>query len=447
MSDDLNFSDIDHPELLQNLQRMGVREPTDVQSQTIEAVLDGGDCVVSAPTGSGKTFAFLLPVMQTLLQTRARRSQVRALVLSPTRELARQIVEQARKLCSKESLNIVALTGGDHKKTQQSYLSDADVLVATPGRLAEYVGEAQVDLSALQYLVVDEADRTLDMGFANEVTQIALNCNPARQTLMFSATLQGAGVQEFIEALTDPDKCQRIDVSAVVDQRQLLKILVDDREHVAKLLPALFKGREFRRAMVFVNRREQADNLHSALQAAGCRSACLHGEMDSAVRKQVHKAFTSGEANILVATDLAARGLDIRGVDLVVNAELPYNVPAYIHRAGRTGRMGNEGCVISLVSAPAWNRMAAIERYLGASIESMVVEGLQAHYRGPKKTKASGKVAGTKKKVGKKSGAGLKRKPDQKDKPKAKQRLRDKKNIGKRRKPSPKSPAGDEGEG
>ncbi|UTF61356.1 DEAD/DEAH box helicase [Gilvimarinus sp. DA14] len=433
MSDFSFFSDIEHPALLQNLQRMGIEQPTEVQERTIEAVLDGSDCVVSAPTGSGKTLAFLLPIMQSLHSQRRKAGRIRALVLSPTRELARQIVEQGRKLSERESVNVVALTGGDHKQTQEAYLRDADLLVATPGRLAEYVGEARIDLSGLEFLVVDEADRTLDMGFANEVTQIALNCNPERQTLLFSATLQGAGVEEFINALTDADKRADIQVKNAMDNRTMEKILVDDREHVARLLPALLQQRDFRRAIIFVNKREQANALNESLKQAGCRAASLHGEMDAQLRKQVHKAFTSGEANILVATDLAARGLDISGVDLVINAELPYNVPSFIHRAGRTGRMGKEGCVISLVSAPAWNRMAAIEQFLGRPANKVKVTGFEANYKGPKKTRASGKVAGTKKSPAQKKKAAKSKKDD---KPKMKQRLRDRKNIGKRRKPS-----------
>ncbi len=438
VSDFSFFSDIDHPALLQNLQRMGIEQPTEVQERTIEAVLDGADCVVSAPTGSGKTLAFLLPVMQALHTDRRKSGRIRALVLSPTRELVRQIVEQGRKLCDRAAVNVVALTGGDHKQTQESYLRDADLLVATPGRLAEYVGEARIDLSALEFLVVDEADRTLDMGFANEVTQIALNCNPERQTLLFSATLQGAGVEDFIAALTDPDKRSDIQVENAMDKRAMEKILVDDREHVTRLLPALLSERRFRRAIVFVNKREQANTLNEALRQAGCRSASLHGEMDAQARKQVHKAFTVGEVNILVATDLAARGLDISGVDLVVNAELPYNVPSFIHRSGRTGRMGKEGCVISLVSAPAWNRMAAIEKFLGRAADKVKVTGHEASYKGPKKTRASGKVAGTKKTAAQKKKAAKSKKDD---KPKIKQRLRDRKNVGKRRKPSEAKPA------
>ncbi|MDO6571493.1 DEAD/DEAH box helicase [Gilvimarinus sp. 1_MG-2023] len=440
MADFPGFSDIDHPVLLRNLQRMGIEQPTEVQERTIEAVLDGEDCVVSAPTGSGKTLAFLLPIMQALHSQKRKTARIRALVLSPTRELARQIVEHGRKLCDRDSVNVVALTGGDHKQTQATYLPEADLLVATPGRLAEYVGEARIDLSALEFLVVDEADRTLDMGFSHEVTQIAMNCNPERQTLLFSATLQGAGLEEFITALTDPHKRADIHVASSMDNRILQKVLVDDREHVDRLLPALLQEREFRRAIVFVNKREQANTLNEVLKQAGCRSACLHGEMDAAVRKQVHKSFTAGEVNILVATDLAARGLDISGVDLVINAELPYNVPSFIHRAGRTGRMGKAGCVISLVSAPAWNRMATIEQFLGGPAKTTTVAGFEARYKGPKKVRSSGKVAGRKKPAAKKSSG--KSRAD-KDKGKVKNRLRDQKNKGKRRKTTPNpSPSG-----
>lgn len=429
-----SFTSIDYRPLLQRLERKGIVEPTRVQAEAIDTILDGVDAIVSAPTGSGKTLAFLLPILQSLLESPRRRA-LRALVLTPTRELARQIVGEARELCDRDSVNVIALTGGDHKQTQMEHLTGAEFLVATPGRLAEYVAGGLVDVSEVEFLVVDEADRTLDMGFADQVTQIALSCPTQRQTLLFSATLAGSGVQGFVEALTDPDKRQTIHVEGEPEHRSQEKILVDDPAHAARLLPELLAGRNFERAIVFANKRDRAETLHKALVAAGLDALVLHGDVEAKARKQVHQRFAKGQTKILVATDLAARGLDVAGVDLVVNAELPYSVPGFIHRAGRTGRMGRAGAVVSLVSAQSWNRMASIERYLGGSAAVVAVPGCEASYKGPKKTKSSGKAVVAKKN---RSKADKKKSDKDTDKPKTKQRLRDRKNIGKRRKPAAK---------
>ncbi|MCP8899143.1 DEAD/DEAH box helicase [Gilvimarinus xylanilyticus] len=432
MSELTSFAGIEYAPLLAALSSRRIIEPTPVQQAAIEPVLDGADVLVSAPTGSGKTLAFVLPVLE-LLQARKAKKQVRALVLTPTRELARQIVGEARKLCEQDQVNVVAVTGGDHKQTQSQYMQAADFLVATPGRLAEYVAKGEVDLSGLEFLVVDEADRTLDMGFSEALTQIALACNPERQTLIYSATVRGRQVLDFIQVITNPETLETVTIESQSDQREQRKVLVDDPDHVARLLPALLQQVEYRQAIVFVNKKERAQTLAGVLQSAGFDVALLHGDIDARRRKLTLQAFNQGRAKVLLSTDLAARGLDIPAVELVVNAELPFNVPSFIHRAGRTARAGREGTVVSLVSAHTWDLMASIEQHLGAPAKLMTVPGFEAHYKGPKKVKSSGKAAG-----GQGAKAAKKKKSAKKaDKPKLKKRARDQKNLGKRRKPAP----------
>ena len=226
-----------------------------------------------------------------------------------------------------------------------------------------------------------------------------------------------------------------MEVSGDTSGRSHQKLLADDWAHRRKLVPGLLAGGGFTRAIVFANKRERVDELLRDLKNAGLAAEALHGELDAGRRKRVMQQFTRGDCRILVASDLAARGLDVAGLDLVVNAELPHNTPSFIHRAGRTARAGREGTVVSLVGPTTWNRFVAIEHYLGQSAQTIEVAGLQAHYRGPKKLKASGKAAGTKtQKTAKKKRAA------KADKSKGKQRHRDRKNIGKRRRPSPKAP-------
>ena len=422
------FAQLQHPRLQTALTQLDINEPTPVQAEAIPAVLEGADVAVCAPTGSGKTLAFLLPMLQLLLTRKTGRGAIRALILTPTRELARQIVAEARKLCERDMINVVALTGGDSKAAQRELVASADLLVATPGRMSEFVGVQLADLSKLEFLVVDEADRTLDMGFSDDVSRIAKACPESRQTLLYSATLKAKGLGQLLLALTNSETLRRIDINQLTTNRELEKILADDWPHKCQLLAALCQQREFRRAVIFSNTRERVNEIVSALDSAGVRSLALHGEVEAKIRKQVMARFSSGQCNILVATDLAARGLDVEGVELIINADLPYNVPSFVHRAGRTARADASGIVVSLVTAQGWNLMADIERHLNQTAKFVQIDGLVARYRGPKKIKSSGKAAGKKPtkarvKDSKKSAEGGK----------DKKRRRDQKNVGKRR--------------
>ncbi|WP_157484832.1 DEAD/DEAH box helicase [Gilvimarinus polysaccharolyticus] len=444
MSNSGVFSLLKHPRLQAALTQLEIDEPTPVQARAIPAVLDGADVAVCAPTGSGKTLAFLLPMLQLLLTRKTGRGAVRALVLTPTRELARQIVAEARKLCERDMINVVALTGGDSKSAQRELIGSADLLVATPGRMSEFVGFQLADLSNIEFLVIDEADRTLDMGFSDEVTRIAKACGEQRQTLLYSATLRAKGLGQLLLSMTNPDTLQRIDITQLTTNMLQEKILADDWPHKCQLLAALCQQREFRRAVIFANTRERVNEIVSALDSANVRSLALHGEVEAKVRKQVMARFSGGQCNILVATDLAARGLDIEGIELIINADLPYNVPSFVHRAGRTARADASGTVLSLVTAQGWNLMADIERHLGAAAKFVQLDGLVARYRGPKKVKSSGKAAGKKPVM---SRAKMAKKDSAAEGGKTKNRLRDQKNIGKRRKTAaaPVAPAGVKG--
>jgi superfamily II DNA/RNA helicase len=424
------FSLLQHPRLQTALTQLEIATPTPVQAEAIPAVIEGADVAVCAPTGSGKTLAFLLPMLQLLLTRKTGKGAIRALVLTPTRELARQIVSEARKLCEQDMINVVALTGGDSKSAQRDLIATADLLVATPGRMSEFVGAQLADLSNLEFLVVDEADRTLDMGFADEVTRIAKACAEQRQTLLYSATLRAKGLGQLLLAMTNPDTLRRIDIAQSATKMQQEKILADDWPHKCQLLAALCRQREFRRAVIFANTRERVNEIVRSLDSAEVRSLALHGEVEAKIRKQVMARFSSGQCNILVATDLAARGLDIDGIDLIINADLPYNVPSFVHRAGRTARADAGGTVLSLVTAQGWNLMADIERHLGKAAKFVQLEGLVARYRGPKKIKSSGKAAGKKPVKARAKNA----KKDSAEGGKTKKRQRDQKNIGKRRK-------------
>ena len=425
----MELSALESAPLRARLHELGVEAFTEVQQAVIPPVLAGANVLVSAPTGSGKTLAYLVPLLQ---QLQAQPSAgVGALILAPTRELVRQITALARDLCDIEQLNVVAITGGDkNQKVQRQLLAEAKVVVAAPGRLAELVAKDAVDLGQVRFLVLDEADRALDMGLQADVMSLARAVGAERQTLLLSATLQAPGLDHLLTELVPSAEVHKVHIESVRDSREHEILLADDFTHKRQLLPALLAARTFERALVFANTRERVEALHSAVRGAGLSCGCLHGDMDTSRRKQALQQFTRGQVPILVATDLAARGLDVAGMDLVINADMPFNVPAFVHRAGRTGRMGKAGAVVSLVTAQSWNLMIQVQQFLGVKARPIIIEGLEANYKGPKKRKSSGKAAGKKKKT---EGKGKGKKTEA---VKSKQRHRDRKNIGKRRQPS-----------
>ena len=414
--------------LLKATRKMGYETPTPVQQKAIPLALEYKDLLVSAETGSGKTAAFLLPTLQNLISVPCKTIGTRALILAPTRELAQQIFNQCQQLLQFTDLRVGIITGGDDFRLQQNMLRrNTEIVIATPGRLLELMEQQTPNFTHLETLILDEADRMLDMGFSEDVLHIANSCNKQRQTLLFSATLTHFGVIKMADKLLT--HYEIVALNTLHDGHRNIEqqiIVADDNNHKEKLLAWLLINDQYDKALVFTNSRLQADALRGPLRGQKLRVGVLHGEMDQKDRNRMMELYRNGDVNIMIATDLAARGLDIEGINLVINFDVPRNGINYIHRIGRTGRIDALGVTIALVKSTEWNLMSGIERFLKQSFKRRTIKELEGNYKGPKKLKASGKAAGIKKKETKKKDTTEK----------VKVRLRDKKNIGKRRTPS-----------
>lgn len=385
--------------LLRGLTKAGFGAPTPVQQAVIPAALEGADLLVAAATGSGKTAAFLLPVMQRLLERRAPRSATRALVLVPTRELARQSEEHFFRLGSYSRLRLGVIIGGVPRAHQIPTLrKNPELLVATPGRLLDHLRAGEVDLGDLECLVLDEADRMLELGFAEDVLALVAASRAQRQSLLFSATLHHRRLRELIGPLLHEPQVIQVDAPRAAPAQIVHQFIRSDTEtqKQAQLL-SLLAAESARQVLVFVNRREGTQALADLLRANGLRAAALHGELDQRERNRVLDLLRGARVRVLVATEVAARGLDIPTVDLVVHYVAPPRGDDYLHRSGRTGRAGAPGRVVTLVSAADWHHLESIRRYLGLTFEERVLPGLRAsrfrlppkRVKAPTKTKSS----------------------------------------------------------
>lgn len=430
------FSELNlHHCLSKALEHQKFSQPTPVQAAAVPATLEGKDLLISAETGSGKTAAFLIPIIQRLLTDDAPKNGARALILTPTRELARQVVKHAQNLLSFSRLQVNAITGGDDFKYQRSvFRKNPEIIVATPGRLIEHLEKGSTDFNDLEFLVLDEADRMLDMGFSEDVVNIAGFCSTERQTLLYSATLDDRKLKHVIpDLLKDPNTIALSAPKQANDSITQQMVLTDDERHKTLLLLRLLEAGEFDKCVVFTNTKAQANKLAGWLRYKDVHCGVLHGDMTQDGRNEEMSRMRNGKVKILLATDVAARGIDVKGINLVINFDMAYSVEDFVHRTGRTGRAGEEGLAITFVAARDWNMMVRVEREAGIKFERQIIKGLEAKYKGPKKTKSSGKIAG-KKKADKTSK--LDKKDSAKKGDKTKQRHRDRKNVGKRRKPS-----------
>jgi superfamily II DNA/RNA helicase len=374
------------PRLLKAVVQSGFHQPTDIQSRAIPVILAGRDLMACAQTGTGKTAAFLLPILQKLLNPSEKRGAgPRVLVLTPTRELALQIGDAIGQLGRYCKLAGGSLVGGVSYGPQHRLLGKPlDILVATPGRLLDHIDQGNLDFSRLEVFVLDEADRMLDMGFIHPVKNIAATLPGKRQTLLFSATLEGEVLKVAKALLTDPERIQlAVNSDTHADIAQQMHE-ADDAGHKRRLLAHYLAQPAVTQALVFTATKHGAKRMARKLDAEGHSAAALHGDMSQAARKRAVEQMRRGRIRVLVATDVAARGLDIRTISHVINFDLPTVAEDYIHRIGRTGRARATGTAVSLVAPQDRSKLVQIERLTGRSLARGIIVGLEPDARSAK---------------------------------------------------------------
>jgi ATP-dependent RNA helicase SrmB len=424
---------LDEP-LLEVLESLGFTEMTEVQQAAIPLALEGKDLIVNAKTGSGKTLAYVLPLLQQILDNP--QSVAQALILAPTRELCRQINKQCTLLGQYTDIKTAVIIGGEDPKYQLVALQKyPDIIIATPGRLLEHVKREVIDLDAINILVLDEADRMLDLGFSDQVIQIANQCSEECQTVLYSASFN----EKKFKVLTDKVlfEPERIIVDSARENNLNIaqqKIPADNNTHKLKLCDYILQNDDFNKAIVFANKRETVNSISGWLQSKGIATAVIHSDIKQDVRNQLLRKFRNNDIKVIIATDVASRGLDINELDLIINFDVPRNGEDYMHRIGRTGRMFDTGTAITLVDSQEWNQMISIENFLNVKCDERKIKSLVGSYTGPENRKSSGKAYGVKRKKTAKA-----KKARKKTSKKVKTRARDIKNIGKRRQPSAKT--------
>ncbi|GGK75312.1 DEAD/DEAH box helicase [Amphritea balenae] len=354
--------------------------PRPIQQKAIPLALDGYDLLASAPTGTGKTLAFALPALQKVFDTEQDHSSApQVLILAPTRELAKQIYQVIVLQTEYNRINSCLIVGGVPLGMQKAMLEEQiDIMVATPGRLLELNAQQWLDLSLVNMLVIDEADRMLDLGFIDDIKQIADILPLDRQTLMFSATLEGEKIKRFASDLLNEDS----QVVAVEQPRQIPANIqqniyqADNEKHKEHLLKALINQPEMKQAIVFVNSRKQVDLWVSAIRTTGHLCYGLHGDLRQSERNQRVKEMRRGKIQVIVATDVVGRGLDLPDLTHVINLYMPLKADTYVHRAGRSGRDGAKGTVWSIVDAMDWPNLQRIERFLNEKLPRATFPGL-----------------------------------------------------------------------
>jgi len=331
-------------EILKAIEKEGITTPTEIQARSIPLVLKGVDIIGGSKTGSGKTLAFGVGI----IQNSEKIQKIQALVLTPTRELCSQVAKSIRKFSSEKKLLVTEVYGGVSINPQIDSLRETDVVVGTPGRILDHMQRGTIDFSNVKTIVLDEADIMLDMGFIDDVQRIISKCPEDRQTMMFSATIHGALSRLTKRYMKNPEK---ISVESHVDASKLKQVYYDIPGNLKfSLLVHLMKGEHGGLVMVFCNTRMTTDFVTDNLNKQGIQSTAIHGGLTQAKREQIMTKFNSNKVFVLVCTDVAARGLDIKGVSHVYNYDAPQDSKQYIHRIGRTARAGKDGIAINLIS-------------------------------------------------------------------------------------------------
>jgi superfamily II DNA/RNA helicase len=372
----MNFADLGlSDQLLRAVGESGYDTPTAIQASAIPSVLMMRDLIGIAQTGTGKTASFVLPMIDILAEGRSRARMPRSLILEPTRELAAQVAENFEKYGKYHKLSMALLIGGVQMGDQVKALEKGvDVLIATPGRLMDLFGRGKIMLNDCSLLVIDEADRMLDMGFIPDIEEICTKLPTSRQTLLFSATMPGPIKKLADKFLSNPktiEVARPAQTNALITERL---VTVPDARKKRDVLRRLIESEQVRTAIIFCNRKTTVRELAKSLKQSGYKAGEIHGDMDQSSRIKELDFFKSGEINILVASDVAARGLDIKGVSHVFNFDAPWHPDDYVHRIGRTGRAGATGAAFTLVTPADEEAIGQIEKLTGHKIERVGAE-------------------------------------------------------------------------
>jgi ATP-dependent RNA helicase RhlE len=380
----MQFSSLDlAPDLLRALVECGYSDMTPVQEQAIVPARRGKDLQVTAQTGTGKTAAFAIPVLQRMLdkpkETAAQRP--RALILTPTRELAEQIAEAITAYAKFVAISVTALYGGVKMGGQANKLkAGVDILISTPGRLIEHMALGNVILSDVEFVVLDEADRMLDMGFVTDVMKLMQMTSQNRQTMLFSATTSPAVNELSHKILKNHQQIRVAKTNSTADTVHHVVYPVEESRKI-ELFEQLLAEKNWFQVLVFTSTKEQADRLLAGLQQRKIEAAVCHGDKSQGARRRAIADFKSAKLQVLIATEVAARGLDIQGLDYVVNFNLPYLPEDYVHRIGRTGRAGAEGQAISFVSREEEQTLERIQKLIGSTIQRVITPGFEVSNR------------------------------------------------------------------
>lgn len=366
------------PLILQALAEQGYEKPTTIQQKAIPIILNGKNLIAAAQTGTGKTASFVLPILQQLSQGQTqRKKRIRALILVPTRELAIQVDENIKAYGKHLNLKSMAMFGGvDYAPQKQALIEGVDILVATPGRLIDLYGQHAVHFEEVETLVLDEADRMLDMGFIEDINKILARLPENIQNLLFSATLSNP-VREL--ARTAIDEAEEISIAKHSASKSNISqwLVTVDKDMKSSLLAHLLNENPWPQVLIFIETRHGAAKLVAQLEKRGITAEAIHSGRNQASRARVLDEFKQGKVKYLVATGVAARGIDIDDLPCVINYDLPYPADDYVHRIGRTGRAGAQGEAVSLLSKDDFKNLCMIESRLGHLIERRVVEGFE----------------------------------------------------------------------
>ena len=371
------------PEILRAISECGYQKMTPVQQEAIPTIRRGQDVLASAQTGTGKTAAFALPILQRMIDkpSEIQRSNTRALILTPTRELASQIADNINDYCKYLEVSVLTIYGGVKLETQaQKIKRGADIIVATPGRLLEHIQACNLNLSNVDFLVLDEADRMLDMGFIADIQKILQSVNKSSQKMLFSATFS-ASVKKLANDLLVKPKLICVDKQNTTADTVSQVVYPVEQRRKRELVSELIGKKNWKQVLVFTATRDAADKLVKELNLDGITSSVVHGEKAQGNRRRALREFKEGKVRVLVATEVAARGLDIQDLEYVVNYDLPFLAEDYVHRIGRTGRAGKSGVAISLVSREEERTLADIEKLIGKKLPRITIPGYEVGSR------------------------------------------------------------------